>query len=467
MERTYIKDLTKKTGQEVQVTGWISKRRDHGKLIFLDLRDMTGLVQMVSIPRNANVHKRAESLRPEWVISVSGKVNKRPEGMVNSATPLGNIEIEINNLEILNESKTPPFDLIGAGEDIGEENRLKYRYLDLRRPRLQKNMRNRHKVIQFIREYLVKENFIEIETPILSKSTPEGARDFIVPSRLERGKFYALPQSPQQYKQLLMVSGFEKYFQIARCMRDEDTRGDRQAEFTQLDIELSFITQNDILELTEKLFTKLITGLFPDKHVSKKPWPRIDYKDAIKDYKTDSPDLRKKKNDPDELAFAWILNFPLFESRNKDGVYAPSHHMFTAPKEEDIPKLETSPGEVRSYQHDLVLNGIEIGGGSIRIHDPKMQSKIFDLIGFSEKEKNNFNHMLEAFQYGVPPHGGIAPGVDRLLMILFNEPNIREVIAFPKTGEGRDLVMDAPSEVGKGQLEELGIKINPGTKGDK
>jgi len=324
---------------------------------------------------------------------------------------------------------------------------------------MQKNIRNRNKVTKFIRDFLAEKSFTEVETPILTKSTPEGARDYVVPSRLHHGKFYALPQSPQQYKQLLMVAGFERYFQIARCFRDEDTRGDRQPEFTQLDIEMSFILQEDILNLTEELFTRLVKELYPDKKITSVPWPRLDYKDVMDKYGTDAPDLRKDKKNQDELAFAWILNFPLFEEEKKGDYYAPSHHMFTMPKEEDLDKLDSDPSSVKSYQHDLVLNGYEVGGGSIRIHNPKIQTKIFDLIGFSEEQKKYFEHMLGAFKYGVPPHGGIAPGLDRVLMLLEGEPNIREVIAFPKTGDGRDLMMDAPSEIDEAQLNELGINI--------
>jgi len=459
MERIFIKDLHDYVGKEVSVSGWVDVRRDHGKLIFIDLRDFTEKVQMVILPSNKETHAQGEQLRPEWVLRIRGIVNKRPDKMINIELLNGDIELEVKGIEILNEAETSPIHIDGDGYDINEETRLIYRYLDLRRPRLTKNLRNRHAVLQFLRNFLTEKKFIEVETPILTKSTPEGARDYIVPSRIDKGKFYALPQSPQQYKQLLMVSGIERYFQVARCLRDEDPRKDRGPEFTQLDIEMSFVTQEDILSLVEEMFTKLVTTLYPEKRVSETPWPRLTYKDVMAKYKSDKPDLRKNQSDPNELAFAWVLNFPLFEEKMEGKHYAPSHHMFTMPKEEDIPKLDTNPQEVRSYQHDLVLNGFEVGGGSIRIHDPKLQTKIFDLIGFTEKEKEYFNHMLEAFRYGVPPHGGIAPGMDRLLMLLENEPNIREVIAFPKTGEGRDLMMDAPSDVDKKQLDELGIEI--------
>jgi aspartyl-tRNA synthetase len=414
---------------------------------------------MVVTPKTEQAYKIAETVRPEWVVEAVGLASERPEKMKNSDLKTGEIEIKVAELKVLSPAETPPIDVSGKGDEINEEVRLKYRYLDLRRPRLQKNLKNRHKAAKFIRDFLTAKDFLEIETPILTKSTPEGARDYVVPSRLHSGKFYALPQSPQQYKQLLMVSGFERYFQIARCFRDEDTRGDRQPEFTQADIEMSFVNQEDILNLTEEMFCKMIVELYPDKKITRTPWPRLDYEEVMEKYGSDRPDLRKNKNDSDELAFVWIINFPLFEKEKKDGHWAPGHHMFTAPKEEDLQKLETAPEQVRSYQHDLVLNGYEIGGGSIRIHDLKIQKKIFDLIGFSKKDTAYFEHMLTAFKYGAPPHGGIAPGLDRLLMILENEPNIREVIAFPKTGDGRDLMMDAPSEISKEQMKELKIKI--------
>lgn len=458
--RIYINELKNHIGEEVTIAGWADSRRDHGKLVFLDLRDMTGIVQMVALPLGAESHQRAQRVRDEWVLEIRGKVNKRPEKMVNPELPTGDIEIEILDIKILNEAETPPIDVRGNGTEIGEEHRLKYRYLDLRRPRMQKNIRNRYEAMRFIREFLTREGFTEIETPILTKSTPEGARDFIVPSRIEKGKFYALPQSPQQYKQLLMVAGFEKYFQIARCMRDEDTRGDRQAEFTQLDLEMSFPTQDQILDLIEKIYTSLVQELYPNKHFTQTPWPRLDYDSAMKEYGTDKPDIRKDKNDSDELGFAWVLNFPLFEEAKENGHFAPSHHMFTMPKEEDIALLESAPERVRSYQHDLALNGFEIAGGSIRIHNRELQERIFDLIGFSEEQKKYFDHMLTAFRYGVPPHGGIASGLERFLMILESEPSIREVMAFPKTGEGRELLLGAPSEVAPEQLTELGIKIS-------
>lgn len=459
MERIKIAELKNQIGQTVKVAGWIDARRDHGKLIFLDLRDQSGRVQTVSSPQKGEVYALADSLRDEWVVEAVGLVKKRPEKMINPKESNGAVELEISAIKILSRAEPPPFNLRGAGYEINEEIRMKHRYLDLRRPRLQKNLRNRHRLIKFLRDFLDSRGFWEIETPLLTKSTPEGARDYIVPARTYPGKFYALPQSPQQYKQLLMASGVEKYFQIARCLRDEDTRGDRQAEFSQLDLEMAFTSQEEILRLIEEMYTAAVKAVYPKKTFTATPWPRLDYQQAMEKYGSDKPDIRKDKNNPDELGFVWILNFPLFEKDLEDGHLAPSHHMFTAPKEEDLPKLDAAPQSVRSYQHDLALNGFEVAGGSLRIHDPKIQSRIFDLIGFSDKQKKYFEHMLTAFSFGVPPHGGIASGLDRLLAVLENEPSIREVIAFPKTGEGRDLTMGAPAEVDARQLKELGIKI--------
>ncbi|MBL7155036.1 MAG: aspartate--tRNA ligase [Candidatus Portnoybacteria bacterium] len=468
MKRLLVVETIEKLGEQVKLSGWVHQRRDHGQIIFIDLRDQSGLIQIVFTPQNKALYQAADSLRPEWVISIEGKVNQRPKGMVNDKIPTGEIEIEAEKLKILNQAKTPPFEISQSapkGKEINEELRLKYRYLDLRRQKMRNNLVLRHKVIKLIRDFMDKQGFIEVETPILTKSTPEGARDFLVPSRLHPGEFYALPQSPQQLKQLLMVAGLEKYFQIVRCFRDEDTRSDRLIEFTQLDVEMSFVKQKDILNLTEKLFIKIVKDLVEfDKKLSKKltfkPFLKLDYQEAIKKYGTDKPDLRKDPKDPDELAFVWILNWPLFEWNSQEKRYDPCHHIFTAPQEKDLPLLAQDPLKVRSWQHDLVLNGIELGGGSIRIHQRNIQEKIFKLVGLSKKEiEEKFGHLLKAFEYGAPPHGGIAPGIDRLLMILLNEENIREVIAFPKTGDGRDLMMGAPSSVSPEQLKELHIKI--------
>ena len=459
-ERTLAIDTLKKTGQEILLKGWVNTRRDHGKIIFIDLRDRSGIVQVVVFPtlRVDEETLRVSSLRPEDVVEIQGTVVERSEKAINPNLPTGTVEVKATSIKILNKAETPPFDVYGDGKEINEELRLKYRYLDLRRPRLVKNLKLRHKTIRFIRGYLDEKNFVEIETPILTKSTPEGARDFIVPSRLQPGKFYALPQSPQQYKQLLMVAGFEKYYQIARCFRDEDLRADRQLEFTQLDVELSFTTQEEILNLVEELYAQIVETL-TNKKIQDKPFPRLTYEEAIEKYQTDRPDLRKDKADPDLLAFAFVVDFPLFE-KNKEGAWVSSHHPFTAPKEKDSPFLESDPGKVMSWQHDLVCNGMEIGGGSIRITDPKVQEKVFEILGHSKQEtQEKFGHLLKAFEYGVPPHGGMAMGLDRLVAILCHEESIREAIPFPVTSSGQTSVMGAPSEVDEKQLKELGISV--------
>ena len=460
MERTLTTDTPKKVGEKVKIEGWVDSIRDHGKITFVDLRDRSGIVQCVG--------KDLSKVTTESVIEITGKVSERPENLINPNLETGNVEVQIEEFKVISLAHELPIPINGDGYDIDEEIRNKYRYLDLRRPRMAKNIRIRSKVSAFLRNWLLSNDFVEIETPILTKTTPEGARDFLVPSRFQQGKFYALPQSPQQYKQLLMVAGFERYFQLARCFRDEDPRADRAyGEFTQLDMEMSFITQEDILNLTEKMFSTLVAELFPEKRTQKTPWPQISHKDAVAKYGSDKPDLRKDKNNSDELAFSWIIDFPLFNEQSKEDFFygsgsskwAPSHHMFTAPHPDDVKLLDTDPGKVRGLQHDLVLNGFEIGGGSIRIHQPEIQKKVFDLIGFSEEQKKEFEHMLTSFKYGVPPHGGIAPGLDRFLMVILGEPNVREVMAYPTTASGQTSVLDAPSEATDGQLKELGIKV--------
>ena len=349
----------------------------------------------------------------------------------------------------------------GDARDIGEDVRMVYRYLDLRRPRMQANIRARHEVELFARNFLSKEGFIEIETPLLTRSTPEGSRDYLVPSRLEQGKFYALPQSPQQYKQLLMVAGFERYFQFARCMRDEDTRGDRQPEFTQLDMELSFVKQEDIMELNERLLIELVKTLYPNKKIQSIPFPRLTYKEAMEKYGNDKPDIREDKNDSDLLAFCWVIDFPFFE-KTEEGGWTFTHNPFSAPKSEHMEWLMNKEriGDIIATQYDIALNGFEIGGGSIRNHNPEALTRVLEIMGHTEEGiKANFGHILEAFSFGAPPHGGIAWGLDRLMAILQNEPNIREVIAFAKTGEGKELMTHSPSEVSPEQLIELGISI--------
>ena len=455
-------ELNKKhAGQKVTLCGWVTTHRVTGKVSFIVLRDKYGETQVFVSPQ---LTKKIGSIRRESVIQVKGKVNQRPEKQVKKDSPTGAIELEAEDVTILSAADPLPLE-IDEHVDTTEDLRLKYRYLDLRRPKMQENLQLRHQAIQFIRDYLNKKHFVEITTPILTKSTPEGARDYLVPSRLHQGTFYALPQSPQQYKQLLMVAGADKYFQIAPCFRDEAARSHRApGEFYQLDMEMSFVTQDDILNLLEDLMIKMVEKVFPDKKFTKIPFPRLSFDEVMKKYKTDSPDIRKNKKDPNELGFCWIIDFPLFTKQTEEDFFhgagkdwGPSHHMFTAPKPEDIPLLDKNPGKAKSLQHDLVLNGFEVGGGSVRIHDAKVQEKIFDLIGFTKEQKKEFSHLLEAFRYGVPPHGGIAPGLDRLLMVILGEESLREIIAFPKNKEARDLVLDAPSKVAEEQLHELGL----------
>lgn len=571
-------------GEVVTLAGWVNRSRDMGGVIFIDLRDRNGKTQVVvnsgDVPQSFEL---AQQVRSEYVIQVRGTVQKRPQGLDNPKLKTGDIEVMVSEVNVLNPAKTPPF-LIDRDEVVDESLRLKYRYLDLRRERMQRNLIIRHKAIKFIRDYLDERDFLEIETPILFKSTPEGARDYLVPSRVHPGKFYALPQSPQQLKQLLMVAGYERYFQIARCFRDEDLRADRQPEFTQLDMEMSFVERDDILDLIEGLVLGMVehTSLIPAASDS---IPRISYAEAMKRFGTDRPDIRyglelvdlsdiagasafkvftanvaaghpvkaicvpgcgdysrkqideletiakdngakglawmalnsdsgemrgfitkfftveqlvllterlgaqpgdlllfasDKKSvvasvlgalrdefghrlgykDTKELAFTWVIDFPLFEEDMEEGHWAPSHHMFTAPKREHIDLLNSDPGSVLSEQYDLVCNGFEVAGGSIRIHERPLQRKIMELIGFSiEEAKDQFGHMLEAFEYGAPPHGGIAPGIDRLVALMAGEPNIREVMAFPKTAQATDLMSDSPSIVAERQLNDLHIAL--------
>lgn len=467
--RQLVEEIVNLENQKVFLKGWVWARRDHGKIIFIDLKDKTGIVQLVFEPKKESVYNLADKLRINWVIEVLGEVKKRPAKMINKDLFTGEFEVVVEDLKILNESKVLPFEINSLGYEINEETRLKYRYLDLKRERLVKNLKNRAKLFKYFRDFLTLNGFVEIDTPILTKSTPEGARDYLVPSRIRPGKFYALPQSPQQYKQLLMVAGLERYFQIARCFRDEDSRGDRQPEFTQIDIELSFIEkEEDILTLIEKMMIELVNNFYPDKKIVEIPFPRLSYKEVMEKYKSDRPDLRKEKN-KDELYFLFVVDFPAFEWKEKEKRWDTVHHPFTRLKVKDVFELEekfkNNPADILAYQYDLVLNGYEIGGGSIRINQPEMLLTVFKLLGHKKEEiELKFGHLLEAFSYGAPPHGGIALGFDRLLAILENEPNIREVIPFPKSGDGYDFLMNAPSEVDKEQLEELKIFIKKDEK---
>ena len=467
MTRTYIKDLKDHVGKEVSISGWIDVRRDHGKLIFVDIRDMSGKIQAVALPNNKNAHEMANKVRSEWIIKANGLINKRPEKMVSKNKNTGeieqngDIELELKQIEILNEAETPPIDVRTDGREIGEDARLKYRFLDLRRPRLQKNIRNRSAVQLSIRNYLSKEGFTEIETPYMSATTPEGSRDYVVPSRLENGKFYSLPQSPQQYKQLLMTAGFEKYFQFARCFRDEDTRGDRQPEFTQMDLEMSFVEMRDVMSLNEKLMIDTIQKNYPEKVIQQIPFPVMTYKEVMEKYGVDKPDIRKDKNDPNLLAFLWVIDWPFFE-KDEEGNWTFTHNPFSAPQPQFMEDLmeKRNIENILTTQYDMVLNGSEVAGGSIRNHKPQALKKVFEIMGYEDgRIEKNFGHMLRALGTGTPPHGGIAWGFDRLIMLLENEPNIREVIAFAKTGEGKDLMMGAPSEIPEKQMRELGIEL--------
>jgi len=442
--------------KEVVLCGWVATRRDHGKLIFIDLRDRYGITQVTFIPKEAGEsYKVAQELRAEFVVKITGIVNKRPANNVNSNLATGEVEILAKNVEILNPSLTPPFEITDT-LNITEEMRLKYRYLDFRRKRVLDNFMLRNSLYKIIRANLDKKGFIESETPILTKSTPEGARDYLVPSRVNPGEFFALPQSPQLFKQILMVSGIDKYYQIAKCFRDEDLRADRQPEFTQLDLEMSFPNEEDIFALIEELMQLIFREL--KKIEIKVPFARMTYAEAQSKYQTDKPDLRKELNS--EFAFLWIKDFPLFKFNDEENRWESEHHPFTAPAEEDLENLEKTPDKIKSRSYDLVLNGIELGSGSIRIHDQKLQQRIFKIIGIDEEQaKKRFGFLLEAFQYGAPPHGGFAFGIDRLLSLIAGEPSIREVIAFPKTSAAYCPLTSAPSQVDEKQLKELGIKV--------
>jgi len=458
MKRTHTcGELTAKDiGKKATLLGWVHNRRDHGKITFVDIRDRSGLTQVVFFKT-----KLADKLRNEYVIGVKGAVQRRPKGTENPRIPTGEIELASEELKIINPSQTPPFELDEV-QGVSEEVRLKYRYIDLRRPEIQKRLFLRHRVCKSMRDFLDKAGFIEVETPVLTKSTPEGARDFLVPSRLNQGKFFALPQSPQLFKQLLMVSGFEKYFQIAKCFRDEDLRSDRQPEFTQLDMEMSFIDEEQIFDVTERLLYYVFKEVL--KTELKAPFPRMRYQDAMKKYNTDKPDLRKKGRG---FEFLWVSDFPLFKYNEEEKRWDMEHHPFTSPAEEDMGSIETSPDKVRARAYDLVVNGVEIASGSIRIHSRDLQERIFKRIGLDTSHaRKRFGFLLDALNYGAPPHGGIALGLDRLIALICGVESIREVIAFPKTQSSSCPMTEAPSSVDDKQLKELGIRFVTKKKGD-
>ncbi len=471
MQRSLVSETVSKIGEEVLLKGWINIRRDHGKLIFLDVRDRTGIIQAVVIPQvSPEAYKIAQDLRPEFVVEVVGKVNSRPEKNINKEIQTGTVEIEIKDIKVLNKSETPPIDLSTDGLETEEELRLKYRYLDLRRPRMQKNLRIRSDYSQALRQALVKRDFVEIETPLLSKATMEGARDFIVPSRFQPGKFYALPQSPQQYKQLLMVAGFERYFQFPRCLRDEDPRADRGFEFTQLDLEMSFVTREDVMQIVEEVVkegVKAVGGKLKDQ-----TFPVVTYQEAMKKYGSDKFDLRSDSEKKDgTLAFAWVTDFPFFRPTSRDEIsdkldskseWTFTHNPFSMPIPEHVDWLIKGENvdQIITTQYDLVCNGLEVGGGSIRAHTPELLKATYKIMGYSDSQiQESVGHMLEAFGFGAPPHGGIALGLDRHIALLRGESSIKETMAFPMTSTGRTAVMDAPANASEEQLKELGIKI--------
>lgn len=476
MERIYIKDLGQRVGEEVLIKGWVDVVRDQGKMAFFDFRDMTGKVQGVVLPNKleeikSSLQSADYSLpKNEWVVEVQGKVGKRPEKMVNAKVQNGDIELEILSIKVLNKAETLPFDITTDTSGIDENTRLKYRYLDLRSERMQKNIRLRSEFVRRVREHLFKKFFTEIETPLLTESTPEGSRDFVVPSRLNPGKFYALPQSPQQYKQLLMVGGFERYFQIARAVRDEDLRADRGFEHTQVDIEMSFVQMDDVMNTVETMITEVVEAL--GYTIKQKPFPRISYKDAMAKYGADKFDMRteeEKKPGSKILAYAWVVNFPFFEKTDpkggtgmEKGNWTFTHNPFSMPIPEHIEWLMEGKNieEILTTQYDLVCNGYESGGGSIRAHKPEILRATYKVMGYNEEEiEQSVGHMLEAFKYGTPPHGGIALGVERNIMNLTGESFLREVQSFPMTRGGQTAVMKAPKELSEKQLRELGIKV--------
>ena len=461
MQRNNIIETKDLVGSEVNLYGWVHVRRDHGKIIFIDLRDRSGIAQIVFGPWAKDSYELAGQLRSEWVIRVRGKVKVRPDNMVNSEMETGKVEIEPIELEIINKAEALPFPIDTDGREIDEDIRRKYRYLDLRRPRLLKNLILRQKATVLAREYLNRNGFIEIETPTLTKTSPEGARDFLVPSRYHPGNFYALPQSPQQYKQLLMIAGIERYYQIAHAFRDEDLRGDRQFEHTQIDMEMSFITENEVRDMVEGMMIHIAESC--GKKITKKPFPVFTHEEAMKKFGADKFDLRDNKEDPNEFAFAWVIDFPLFEWDEEENNFTFAHNPFSAPKKEHVEKLLGGEdyGSLRAQQYDLVCNGYELASGGVRISDPSVQRKVFEIMGLSSEEtEERFGHLIKAYEFGAPFHAGIAPGLDRLVMLLAGEQDIREVIAFPMSSKGQTSIMEAPSPATKKQLKELHLEIN-------
>jgi aspartyl-tRNA synthetase len=462
MERTYIKDTLEKIGKKVVLMGWIDSIRNHGKIVFIDLRDVSGKIQCV--------YSGKLEVLTESVIQIEGLVKQRPASMVNPKIPTGTIELEIETIEVLNKCRELPIPIDSDGKEINEESRLRFRYLDLRRERMHNIMVMRSKFVRELRESLYSEGFTELETPLLAKATKEGARNFVVPSRYNVGEFYALPQSPQQYKQLLMVAGFEKYFQVAKCIRDEDLRADRGYEFTQLDLEMSFVEREDVMRTTEEAVKKAVLAV--GGKLKDSTFPVIDYKDAIEKYGADKFDLRTEEDKKQGvLSFAWVINFPFFKKVNKEDAaevedsrsgWTFTHNPFSKPlKEHETWLLEKKNiGDILTTQYDLVCNGYEAGGGSIRAHIPELLKAVYEVMGYPEAEViDNVGHMLEAFELGAPPHGGIALGIDRLVMILAGETSLKEAIAFPMTSKGKTAVMDAPCALTDEQLKELHIKV--------
>jgi len=442
----------KHIGETVTLCGWVHSRRDHGNIVFIDLRDKRGITQLVFWGRE--IVNKISDLRSEYVIKICGKVNQRPKGTQNPKMHTGQIEVAVSECEVLNVSKPPPFE-IDKDIEATEEARFTFRYLDLRRPHVAQKLLLRHKIIKAMRDFLDSREFIEVETPLLTKSTPEGARDYLVASRLNPGKFYALPQSPQLFKQILMISGLEKYFQIAKCLRDEDLRADRQPEFTQLDIEMSYIEEEDIFSLIEELLRYVFAQALNISLAT--PFPRLSYQKAQDKYQTDKPDLRADKTDKKEFKFVWIKEFPLFKYNQEEKKWESEHHPFTAPSDNE---LSQDLGKIGARAYDLVLNGVEIASGSMRIHQRRLQEEIFKVLKISTKEANErFGFLLRALDYGAPPHGGIALGLDRFIAQLNGDTTIREAIAFPKTQKGLCLLTGAPSYVSAQQLKELGLSI--------